>query len=46
MNFNIHHISALASILRSPESCRLFLLEQKGDFIYIKKREYYKDTLQ
>lgn len=46
MKFNIHHISAIVSILRSPESCRLFLSEQKGDFMYIKKREYYKDTLR
>ncbi len=46
MKFNIHHISALASNLRSPESYRLFLQEQKGDFMYRKKWEYYKDTLQ
>ncbi len=47
MKFNIHHISALANILRSPESCdRLFLQEQTWDIMYLKQWEYYKDMLR
>ncbi|AXG68326.1 hypothetical protein KORDIASMS9_00525 [Kordia sp. SMS9] len=45
MKYTIHHISALANILRSLENCSLFVWEQKGDFMYRKKWEYDKDTL-
>ena len=47
MKFNIHHISALTNILRSPESCgKLFLQEQEWDIMYLKQWEYYKDMLR
>ncbi|PTX59201.1 hypothetical protein C8N46_11036 [Kordia periserrulae] len=45
MNYTIHHISASAHIFRFPESCSLFILEQGEDDVYVKKREYCKNTL-
>jgi len=45
MKFNIHHIPAFTNMLRSWESCVLFLAAQRGDIEYRKKWEYYKDTL-
>lgn len=45
MKYTIHHISDLASCLRSPKSWEQFSQELAGDTMYIHKRENYKDML-